>query len=57
VFVTCRLASIDHVEVGGDQVDLYRRTVTSHSPGFLDDCQPGWKGRSTDDSTSVLITP
>jgi phage/plasmid-like protein (TIGR03299 family) len=30
VFVTCRLASIDHVEVGGDQVDLYVNFFNRH---------------------------
>ena len=30
VFVTCRLASSDHVEVGGDQVDLYVSFFNRH---------------------------
>jgi hypothetical protein len=30
VFVTCRLASIDHVEVGGDQVELYVNFFNRH---------------------------
>lgn len=30
VFVTCRLASIDHVQVGGDQVDLYVNFFNRH---------------------------
>jgi phage/plasmid-like protein (TIGR03299 family) len=33
VFVTCRLASIDHVEVGGDQVDLYVNFFNRHDGG------------------------